>query len=77
MIGKCILNIGSILRQLDRQLSISFSKENPQLILGWEERNLKNPNQINTAKRIKTLKLPYWKLNHLGDERFRDTLGLN
>ena len=63
--------------ELDRQLSISFSKESPQLILGWEERDLKNPDQITTAKRIKTLKLPYWKLNHLGDERFRDSLGLN
>ena len=63
--------------ELNRQLSISFSKENPQLILGWEERDLKNPDQITKAKRIKTLKLPYWKLNHLGDERFRDSLGLN
>jgi len=62
--------------ELNRQLSISFSKEIPHEIMGWEEKNLKNPDQITTAKRIKTLKLPYWTLNNLGDERFRDSLGL-
>ena len=62
--------------ELNRQLSISFSKELPHQILGWEEKDLKNPEQITTAKRIKSLKLPYWTLNRLGDERFRDSLGL-
>ena len=62
--------------ELNRQLSISFSKEFPHQILGWEEKDLKNPEQITTAKRIKSLKLPYWTLNRLGDERFRDSLGL-
>ena len=62
--------------ELNRQLSISFSKELPHQILGWEEKDLKNPEQITTAKRIKSLKLPYWTLNRLGDDRFRDSLGL-
>jgi hypothetical protein len=62
--------------ELNRQLSISFSKELPHQILGWEEKDLKNPEQITTAKRIKSLKLSYWTLNRLGDERFRDSLGL-
>tara|TARA_B110000444_G_scaffold124187_1_gene116715 strand:- start:9827 stop:10699 length:873 start_codon:yes stop_codon:yes gene_type:complete len=62
--------------ELNREFSISFSKEVPHEIIGWEEKDLKNPNQITTAIRIKTLKLPYWTLNHIGDEHFRDSLGL-
>ena len=38
--------------------------------------NLLFENNIINFKRIKTLKLPYWTLNNLGDERFRDSLGL-
>jgi len=60
-----------------RKLSITFEKEAPHKILAWTEENLKDPSETTSAIRIKTLKLPYWKLNHLGDERFRDSLGLN
>ena len=62
---------------LNRKLSIDFEKTEPFRILGWREIDLNNPSKTTTAHRVKTLKLPYWKLNHLGDERFRDSLGLN
>jgi hypothetical protein len=45
--------------------------------MGWTEQDLKNPDQTTRAQINKTVKLPYWKLNKLGDERFRDSLGLN
>ena len=63
--------------ELQRKLSISFTKEAPHTILGWTEEDLKNPNQTTRAQIKKTVKLPYWKLNKLGDEQFRDSLGLN
>jgi hypothetical protein len=63
--------------ELSRKLSIKFSVLAPFKILGWDERDLKNPDQITIAQVINTVKLPYWKLNKLGDERFRDSLGLN
>lgn len=59
--------------KLNRQLSISFENNSPFKILGWEERDL---NQITQAKIKKMVKLPYWELNRLGDERFRDSLGI-
>ena len=63
--------------ELQRKLSISFTKEAPHTILDWTEEDLKNPNQITRAQIKKTVKLPYWKLNKLGDDQFRDSLGLN
>lgn len=63
--------------ELNRKVSISFENTSPFKILGWEEHDLKNPEQVTRAKINKTVKLPYWKLNKLGDERFRDSLGLN
>lgn len=63
--------------ELNRKVSISFENTAPFKILGWEERNLNQPEQRTRAKIHKTVKLPYWKLNRLGDERFRDSLGLN
>ena len=63
--------------ELQRKLSISFTKVAPHTILGWTEEDLKNLNQTTRAQIKKTVKLPYWKLNKLGDEQFRDSLGLN
>lgn len=63
--------------ELNRKVSISFERTFPFKILGWEEHDLKEPDQVTQAKINKTVKLPYWKLNKLGDERFRDSLGLN
>lgn len=62
---------------LNRQFTIDFEKTAPYRILKWEEVDLSDPNKKTTAIRFKTVKLPYWQLNHLGDERFRDSLGLN
>ena len=58
-------------------MKIDFEKTAPYLVIGWQEIDLNDKNKTTTATKIKTVKLPYWKLNHLGDERFRDTLGLN
>lgn len=62
---------------LNRKLSIDFEKTVPYRIIKWEEIDLSDPDKTTTAIIIKTLKLPYWQLNHLGDERLRDSLGLN
>jgi hypothetical protein len=64
-------------RELNRILTLSFEKEAPYQIIGWEERDTNNQEYTTRATKIKTVKLPYWKLNHLGEERFRDSLGLN
>ncbi|MEK9613203.1 MAG: septum formation inhibitor Maf [Flavobacteriaceae bacterium] len=63
--------------ELNRKLSLIFEKKAPYQIVGWEEHDLNNPQNTTRAKRIKKIKLPYWKLNRLGDETFRDSLGLN
>ena len=63
--------------ELNRKISIDFEINAPYRILKWEEINLNDPTQKTTATRVKTIKLPYWQLNHLGDERFRDSLKLN
>ena len=62
--------------KIDRTLSITFHNTPPFLIEAWEERVGIAPKSQTYSQRIKTLKLPYWKLNQLGDERFRDSLGL-
>lgn len=62
--------------KMDRTFSITFHNKAPHLIETWEEKIGLDPNKHTTAKRIKTLKIPYWKLNHLGDEHYRDSLGL-
>jgi hypothetical protein len=63
--------------EINRKLVITFEKISPYQILGWEEIDLTHSENSTKARRIKTNKLPYWKLNHLGDERYRDSLGLN
>ena len=62
--------------ELKRGLTIDFEKTVPYRILKWKEVDLNNPNRTSIASRVKSLKLPYWQLNHLGDERFRDSLGI-
>ena len=63
--------------ELNRKLRIDFEKTSPYRIKGWQEIDLKNPANSTSATIIKTLKLPYWQLNHRGDERYRDSLELN
>ena len=58
-------------------LKIDFEKTAPYALIGWQEIDLNDQNKTTTATKINTVKLPYWQLNHLGDERFRDSLGLN
>jgi hypothetical protein len=64
-------------KELNRKLKIDFEKTAPYQIIGWQEIDLNDKNKTTTASKFKTVKLSYWKLNHLGDERFRDSLGLN
>ena len=63
--------------ELSRKLSIKFSINAPFKIYGWVEQDLSSQDQKSIAHINKTIKLPYWKLNKLGDERYRDSLGLN
>jgi hypothetical protein len=62
---------------LAREIRITFNATPPYLIEQWEEVNLNQPEDRTTAKRIKTLKIPYWQKNKISDESLRDSLGLN
>ena len=62
--------------ELKRKLIIDFEKKAPYQIIKWEEVDLNNPDRVTIATKIKSLKLPYWQLNHLGDEKLRDSLGI-
>ena len=62
--------------ELQRKHSISFKNVRPYGIIEWAEYDLRFPEQVTKAKVIKTVKLPYWKLNNLGEENYRDSLGL-
>ncbi len=62
--------------ELQRKHSISFKNVRPYEIIEWAEYDLRFPEQVTKAKVIKTVKLPYWKLNNLGEENYRDSLGL-
>ena len=63
--------------ELSRKLSLKFSTRSPFKIYGWVEQDLSNLNQKSIAQVNKTIKLPYWKLNKLGDETYRDSLNIN
>ena len=62
--------------ELKRKLTIDFEKKSPYQIIKWEETDLNNPDRVTIATKIKSLKLPYWHLNHLEDEQLRDSLGI-
>jgi hypothetical protein len=62
--------------ELQRKLKIHYNPEAPFHIMGWTEIDLKNLDQTTSAYIKKIIKVPYWKLNKLGDESFRDSLGL-
>ena len=62
--------------ELNRVLAIDFENKVPYQIIKWEETDLNNPDRTTIATKIKSLKLPYWQLNHLGDEKLRDSLGI-
>ena len=62
--------------ELKRKLSIYFEPNHPYKILKWNEYDLENKKMISSALLEKMIKLPYWKLNKIGDEQFRDSLNL-
>ncbi len=67
--------------ELDRTLSIQFSTAFPHMIEGWSE-SFKSGYGSNakiltsTAKKVKTIKSPYWQKNSNRFLPLRDTLGL-
>ena len=61
---------------LGRKLKIHFQKAPPYLIEGWEDESDKGASFTTKAFRRKTVKLPYWKLNKAGDEKYRTELNL-
>lgn len=60
-------------KDLDRRLSIRFTKTFPYKILGWEETH---NGQTTTAKRKKSLMIDYWNKNNTGDRHLRKQLDL-
>lgn len=65
----------------DRSLRIYYEENFPYTILGWEETfvgGFGNPEKLTTkAKRINTIKSPYWGKNSNADRKIREELGLN
>lgn len=67
--------------ELDRKLIIHFHSQFPYLIEGWEESYKsgwgENATYLTTkAKKIKTIKTPYWEKNTVIDSALRDSLEL-
>lgn len=67
--------------ELERTLTIQFSKAFPYTIEGWKETFNsgfgKNKKELtSTAKKIKTIKSPYWSKNSNKNLPLRNTLGL-
>lgn len=62
--------------ELNRKLDIKFEKNFPYEIIGWQEFDTTDSTKTTTSIRIRKMKLLYWKLNHLGEENYRDSLGL-
>lgn len=64
----------------DRTLAIYYESSFPYTILGWEETYMsgfRNPEKLTTvAKRINTIKSPYWGKNNTSDRVLREELGL-
>ncbi|NOS94302.1 MAG: hypothetical protein HOP30_20505 [Cyclobacteriaceae bacterium] len=60
-----------------RTLAISFEKNFPYKILGWEEQFIERGNPVVTkATLIKTMRLDYWTKNKNEFNYLRDSLGL-
>ena len=62
---------------INRHLTITFETQAPHRIETWIDRNGQGPENTTTAQRKQTQKLPYWKLNKVGDETYRTFLDLN
>jgi len=65
----------------DRSIGIYFEEDFPHTILGWEETYMSGfgtSEKLTTkAKRINTLKSPYWSKNNNADRKIREELGLS
>ena len=65
----------------NRQLAIYFEESFPYTILGWEESYTAGFGSIETlttrARRINTIKSPYWGKNSNTDRKIREELGLS
>lgn len=65
----------------DRQLTVYFEEAFPYGILGWQETyasGFGNSGRLTTkAKRINTIKSPYWGKNSNADRKIRKELGLS
>jgi len=61
----------------DRTLQIYYDKSFPYTIQGWEETSTTKGKNITTIARLKkSIRLPYWQLNHNKDIVYRDSLGI-
>ncbi len=59
---------------IQRVLRIQYETKFPHKILGWEEKNGKDP--MTKAKLKTTVQTPYWLQNKVSDKPSRDKLGL-
>jgi len=67
---------------LERELIIQYTTDFPHQIIKWSETypdGLGSDKKVMTSygEKIKTIKLPYWKLNTNSDSLYRKELGLN
>lgn len=62
----------------ERRLNIYYSPLFPYQIYGWDETygEFGKPPATTSARRIKTVRLPYWKLHNREHLSYRDSLGL-
>ena len=62
---------------LDRTLAITFRRQFPHEVEGWEERYVEFGRPVVTrAVRQRSRRMAYWTLNGPGDGAWRDSLGL-
>ena len=62
---------------IDRKLAITFEKNYPHAILGWEESHQRRGRWLTTtAHKTHTIMLDYWNKNNLEDTAYRTQLGL-
>ncbi|MBN09855.1 MAG: septum formation inhibitor Maf [Flavobacteriaceae bacterium] len=59
---------------LNTILEIDFQTDFPHIIEGWRKINKKDSIKSIEASRKITKRLPYWELNKLGDEKYRQIL---
>lgn len=59
-----------VLRSGDYRRTIDIEEAPPHRVLGWTTSDGEDVRLLRTAR------LPYWKLNHAGDESYREQLGL-